>query len=31
LQYLEQHSRAGGSADHQRVLAYRQKYGVQDT
>lgn len=31
LQYLEQHSRAGGSVDHQRVLAYRQKYGVQDT
>jgi orotate phosphoribosyltransferase len=31
LQYLEQHSRAGGAADHQRVLAYRQKYGVQDT
>jgi len=30
LHYLEQHSRAGLDADHQRVLAYRQRYGVQD-
>ncbi len=30
LHYLEQHSRTGLAADHQRVLAYRQKYGVQD-
>ncbi len=29
LQYLEQHSSAGLLADHQRVLAYRQRYGVQ--
>jgi len=31
LQYLEQHSRAGLAADHRRVLAYRERYGVQDT
>jgi orotate phosphoribosyltransferase len=30
LQYLQVHSRAGLQADHQRVLAYRQRYGVQD-
>ena len=30
LQYLEQHSGAGLAADHARVLAYRQRYGVQD-
>ena len=28
MQYLEQHSAAGLAADHQRVLAYRQRYGV---
>jgi len=31
LQYLEQHSSAGLAADHQRVLAYRQRYGVDDS
>ena len=31
LQYLEQHSKEGLAADHARVLAYRQRYGVQDT
>ncbi|MEK9803168.1 MAG: orotate phosphoribosyltransferase [Curvibacter sp.] len=31
LQYLEQHSRDGLATDHARVLAYRQRYGVQDT
>jgi orotate phosphoribosyltransferase len=31
LQYLEQHSKEGLEADHARVLAYRQRYGVQDT
>ncbi len=31
LQYLEQHSKDGLAADHARVLAYRQRYGVQDT
>jgi orotate phosphoribosyltransferase len=31
LQYLEQHSKEGLQADHARVLAYRQRYGVQDT
>jgi orotate phosphoribosyltransferase len=30
LQYLEQHSKEGLEADHARVLAYRQRYGVQD-
>jgi orotate phosphoribosyltransferase len=30
LQYLETHSSAGLAADHQRVLAYRQRYGVQE-
>ena len=29
LQYLEQHSKDGLAADHARVLAYRQRYGVQ--
>jgi orotate phosphoribosyltransferase len=31
LQYLEQHSKDGLATDHARVLAYRQRYGVQDT
>jgi orotate phosphoribosyltransferase len=31
LQYLEQHSRDGLAADHQRVLDYRQRYGVHET
>jgi orotate phosphoribosyltransferase len=31
LQYLEQHSRDGLAADHQRVLDYRQRYGVNET
>jgi orotate phosphoribosyltransferase len=31
LQYLERHSNSGLAADHQRVLAYRQRYGVDDT
>ncbi len=30
LQYLEKHSHDGLAADHQRVLAYRQRYGVQE-
>lgn len=30
LQYLEQHSQEGLAADHQRVLAYRQRYGVDE-
>ncbi len=30
LQYLDQRSRAGQDTDRQRVLAYRQRYGVQD-
>jgi orotate phosphoribosyltransferase len=30
MQYLEAQSRAGLAADHQRVLAYRQQYGVDD-
>lgn len=30
LQYLETHSRDGLAADHQRVLAYRQRYGIQE-
>ncbi len=30
LQYLQQHSSAGLAADHQRVLAYRQRYGVNE-
>src|SRR5450830_92247 len=28
MQYLEKHSAGGLAADHQRVLAYRQRYGV---
>ncbi|MDO9196530.1 MAG: orotate phosphoribosyltransferase, partial [Rhodoferax sp.] len=28
MQYLEKHSAEGLAADHQRVLAYRQRYGV---
>jgi len=31
LQYLERHSVGGLAADHARVLAYRQRYGVQTT
>lgn len=31
LQYLEQHRRDGLAADHQRVLDYRQRYGVNET
>ena len=30
LQYLERYRNAGLAADHQRVLAYRQCYGVDD-
>jgi orotate phosphoribosyltransferase len=30
MQYLEQHSAEGLAADHQRVLAYRQRYGVEE-
>jgi len=30
LQYLAQHSNTGLAADHQRVLAYRRRYGVDD-
>jgi orotate phosphoribosyltransferase len=30
LQYLQAHSDAGQGADYQRVLAYRQRYGVDD-
>jgi orotate phosphoribosyltransferase len=30
LQYLAQHSAGGLDADHQRVLAYRQRYGVEE-
>ena len=28
MQYLEIHSAGGMAAEHQRVLAYRQRYGV---
>jgi len=31
MQYLEQHSADGLAADHQRVLAYRERYGVQES
>jgi orotate phosphoribosyltransferase len=31
LQYLEKHSRDGLAADHQRVLQYRQRYGVKES
>jgi orotate phosphoribosyltransferase len=31
LQYLEKHSRDGLAADHQRVLDYRQRYGVNES
>lgn len=31
MQYLEQHSTGAGAADHQRVLAYRQRYGVAES
>ncbi len=31
MQYLEAHSAAGMAADHQRVLAYRQRYGVEES
>jgi len=30
MQYLESHSTGGLAADHQRVLAYRQRYGVDE-
>jgi orotate phosphoribosyltransferase len=30
LQYLEQHQRDGLAADHQRVLEYRQRYGINE-
>ncbi|NMM18472.1 MAG: orotate phosphoribosyltransferase [Rhodoferax sp.] len=30
MQYLEQHSAGGSAIDHQRVLAYRQRYGVEE-
>ena len=30
MQYLEQHAALGLAADHQRILAYRQRYGVVD-
>jgi orotate phosphoribosyltransferase len=30
LQYLQQHGGVGAAGDHQRVLAYRRRYGVQD-
>ncbi|MDO8449574.1 MAG: orotate phosphoribosyltransferase [Rhodoferax sp.] len=30
MQYLEKHSAEGLAADHQRVLAYRQRYGVEE-
>ncbi len=30
MQYLEKHSAQGLTADHQRVLAYRQRYGVKE-
>jgi orotate phosphoribosyltransferase len=31
MQYLEQHSAGAGASDHQRVLAYRQRYGVEES
>ena len=31
MQYLEQHSADGLAVDHQRVLAYRERYGVQES
>jgi orotate phosphoribosyltransferase len=31
MQYLEEHSAGGLAADHQRVLAYRQRYGVKES
>ena len=31
MQYLERHSAGGLGADHQRVLAYRQRYGVEES
>ena len=31
LQYLQKHSHDGQTADHQRVLLYRQRYGVNET
>ncbi|NMM14720.1 MAG: orotate phosphoribosyltransferase [Rhodoferax sp.] len=30
MQYLEQHSAGGSAIDHQRVLIYRQRYGVEE-
>ena len=31
MQYLEKHSTGAGANDHQRVLAYRQRYGVEES
>ena len=31
MQYLEKHSTGAGASDHQRVLAYRQRYGVDES
>lgn len=31
MQYLELHSAGAGASDHQRVLAYRQRYGVEES
>ena len=31
MQYLEQHRANGLAADHERVLAYRQRYGVTES
>ena len=31
MHYLEQHSAGAGASDHQRVLAYRQRYGVEES
>ncbi|MEI8169400.1 MAG: orotate phosphoribosyltransferase [Rhodoferax sp.] len=31
MQYLEKHSTGTGASDHQRVLAYRQRYGVEES
>jgi len=30
MQYLEKHSAGGSAIDHQRVLIYRQRYGVEE-
>jgi len=31
MHYLEQHSAGSLAADHQRVVAYRQRYGVEES